>query len=75
MHSRKAALKQVSSFLKESAEVTTTYSATMRRLRKDQPDKVLDFMKAFKKAFDQAIDEKLDDSESIALMEAIQMIE
>lgn len=75
MYYRKNALKQFSSLIKESAEVTTTYSAMMRKLRKEQPEKVLDFMKAFKKAFDQAVDEKLDDYESVALMEAIQMIE
>lgn len=70
-NSRKMALQ----LIKESTEVTTTYSAMMRKLRKDQPGKVRDFMKAFKNAFDQATAQKLDDSESVALMEAIQMIE
>lgn len=56
-------------------DVTTTYSAVMRDLRKNDPDKVKTFMKAFKEAFDQANGEKLDDVESVALLQALQHID
>ncbi|HVI41802.1 MAG TPA: hypothetical protein VM577_14210 [Anaerovoracaceae bacterium] len=56
-------------------DVTTTYSAIMRNLRKNDPDKLKAFMKAFKEAFDQANSEKLDDVESVALLQALQHID
>lgn len=75
MKNRKAVFFELNNIIKESTEITTTYSAVMRKLRKKHPEKVLDFMKAFHRAFNQAINEKLDDSESVALLEALQMIE
>jgi len=51
-------------------EETETFSAVMRKLNKDEPEKVQEFMKAFKKAFDDAIEDKLDDHQNIALLQA-----
>jgi hypothetical protein len=56
----------------EKTDVITTYSAVMRDLRKNNPDKVKDFMKSFKEAFDRAVDDNLDEAENAALLEAIQ---
>lgn len=48
-----------------------TYSAIIRKLKKEMPEKVEPFMKAFKKAFDQAYLEELPDLESTALLQAL----
>lgn len=58
-----------------TTEVTTTYSAFMRELRKDSPELVTNFMKAFKDAFDRAINDNLEEAENTALLEAMQTIE
>ncbi|HLG26272.1 MAG TPA: hypothetical protein VI423_00635 [Paenisporosarcina sp.] len=51
-----------------------TYSATMRRLHKENPEKVMDFMKAFKQAFDDAVSNKIESVEQTALLQAIKSI-
>ena len=56
-------------------EITTTYSAIMRDLRKNNPEMVNSFMKSFKDAFDRAMEENLEEAENAALLEAIQTIE
>lgn len=61
-------LEILRSIKKESSDVS--YSASMRRLRKNDPENVYQFMKSFKEAFDRAIEEGLDDPENLALMEA-----
>ena len=64
------------SFLKETKaeraaeEDTVSYSATMRKLRKSNPELVRPFMKSFKSAFDNAVNENMEDAEKLALMEA-----
>lgn len=60
---------------KNDMETVTTYSAVMRDLRKNHPDKIKNFMKSFKEAFDQANEERLDDIESVALLQALQHID
>lgn len=50
------------------------YSATMRNLKKESPEKIKPFMIAFKDAFDSAKNQELDGAENIALMEAIKKI-
>lgn len=73
---RKKAFQNAVELIKQSKEVetTTTFSSTMRQLRKDSPNKVKSFMEIFKKAFDAASEQKLDDVEQIALLEALQSI-
>lgn len=61
------------SFLK-TAQDAPSYSATMRKIRKDHPDKVTEFMSSFKEAFDEAMEEGLDNVESVALMQAMKNI-
>lgn len=51
-----------------------SYSAVLRHLRKNNPELVSDFLKAFKEAFDEGMRDDLDDIEQAALMEAIQSI-
>lgn len=73
---RTSAFISLMTIYKESQEVidvTTTYSAVMRDLRKKEPEKVQAFMRSFKDAFDRAVDENLDEAESAALLEAIQI--
>lgn len=53
-------------------EVTTTYSATLRELRKNNPEQVEGFMKFFKEAFEQALQNDLDNLEEVSLLEAYQ---
>lgn len=51
-----------------------SYSAVLRHLRKNNPELVTDFLKAFKEAFDEGVQDDLEDIEQAALMEAIQSI-
>ena len=51
------------------------YSTVMRKLRKEHPEKVTEFMKVFKNAFDEALMQDMDEAESLALMEALQAID
>lgn len=53
-------------------EVTTTYSAALRELRKNNPEQVENFMKFFKEAFEKAIENELDNLEEASLLEAFQ---
>ena len=55
-------------------EITDTYSATMRRLNKEDPEKAKEFMIAFKEAFDDAMDQNIDDGQSVALLQAKEAI-
>ena len=66
-------LEILQSFLKKAQE-SPSYSATMRKLRKDHPEKVVEFMTSFKEAFDTALEDKLEDIESVALMQAIKTV-
>lgn len=51
-----------------------SYSAMMRRVRKEHPELVRDFMKAFKSAFDAGQDQGIDGLETAALMEAVKSV-
>jgi ABC-type nitrate/sulfonate/bicarbonate transport system substrate-binding protein len=51
-----------------------TYSAVMRDLRKNNPEKVEEFMKEFKKAFDSAVENKIDNIEKTCLFEVLNKI-
>lgn len=58
-------------FKKQSqTESTTTFSAKMRELRKNNPKQVISFLKSFKSAFEQACDDRLEDAENVALLQA-----
>jgi hypothetical protein len=75
---RASALLSLMSIYKQAEnnpEVTTTYSAFMRELRKNNPKLVPSFMKAFKDAFDRAMDDNLEEAENAALLEAMQTVE
>lgn len=51
-----------------------SYSATMRKIRKEHPEKVVEFMNAFKRAFDEAQNDEIENIEQVALMQAIKSI-
>lgn len=51
-------------------EETSTYSAMMREINKNQPEIREEFMRKFKDAFDRAMEQNLEDHQTIALMEA-----
>lgn len=51
-----------------------SYSAVLRYLRKNLPEKVNEFLKTYKESFDLGKEEKLDDVEHLALMEAVKTI-
>lgn len=51
-----------------------SYSSIMRRIRKQYPNKVHDFMNAFKAAFDSIQDQNIEGSEQVALMQAIKLV-
>lgn len=55
-------------------EETSTYSAFMRKLNKESPDKVKEFMKVYKDAFDEAMEEELENHQNVALLKAKQEI-
>lgn len=57
-----------------SKETKETFSGAMRKLHKEDPDKVMEFAKAFKEAFDEAMEEGLEDHQSVALLQAKQSI-
>lgn len=64
------------SLLKKAiSEKNISYSAHMRWLRKNHPDRVQEFMKIFKEAFDVAQNEKLDSAEHLALIQAIKSMD
>ena len=52
------------------AEVTDTYSSTMRAINKDNPKKLQQFMKTFKDAFDSALNNDEEYHQDVALEEA-----
>ena len=51
-----------------------SYSAVMRHVRKNSPNKLKQFMKTFKEAFDIGMEDNIPDIEQVALMEAIKTI-
>lgn len=51
-----------------------SYSAIMRQMRKQHPERVKEFMRNFKNAFDAARSEEMDSMEQIALMQAIKSV-
>lgn len=60
-------------------KVDFTYSATIRFLRKEYPDKVRHFLEQFKKTFDQAcvnqdLQEDPDNLEKVCLMETVKKL-
>lgn len=59
---------------KKAAHQDASYSATMREMRQQQPEKVMAFMKSFKEAFDAAISDEMENAEKIALMQALKSI-
>lgn len=73
MQSRLDILK---SFLKEANpnKDDFSYSAVMRRMRKEHPKLVHDFMRAFKNAFDNGQDQNIEGLETVALMEAVKSV-
>jgi hypothetical protein len=66
--------KKILQIIASKKEDTSTFSATMRELNKNSPEKVKDFMKAFKEAFDEAMDQSLEDHQNVALLQAKQKI-
>ena len=51
-------------------ETTDTFSAIMRKLHKEDPEKMIEFAKAFKEAFDDAMEEGIADHQTVALLQA-----
>jgi len=75
---RKKALNDLYGVIKESdnkKNTRLTYSELMRRLNKNAPDKVKDFMSEFKSAFDDAVHEDIDYPEEAALLQTIQSVD
>jgi len=71
---RKKALSYFVELIKIADETVETYSSTIRKLKKEEPEKVIPFMKYFKEAFDQGISEGIEEPEHPALLEALQKI-
>lgn len=73
MQSRIEILK---SFVKEANpnKGDFSYSAIMRKIRQEHPDKIKDFMRAFKNAFDAALAENIEGIEQAALMQAVKSV-
>lgn len=59
----------------EEPKTEYSYSYVMRKLRKGDKDRRLEFQRVFKDSFDEAMDEGLSDPEQIALLAAIKQIE
>jgi hypothetical protein len=51
-----------------------SYSYVMRKLRKNNEDKVREFQIDFKQAFEAALDQDLENPEDVALMQALKKI-
>ncbi len=51
------------------AETTSTFSAEMRELRKNNPEKVMSFLKQFNQSFQNSLQEGIDNPEQAALLE------
>jgi hypothetical protein len=51
------------------AEATSTFSAEMRELRKNNPEKVINFLKQFNISFQNALRESIENPEQAALLE------
>lgn len=50
-------------------EATSTFSAEMRELRKNNPEKVMNFLKQFNNSFQNALRESIENPEQAALLE------
>lgn len=72
MQSRLDILKSL--LKKANSNTDFSYSATMRKIRKEHPEKVTEFMNAFKRAFDEAQNDEIENIEQVALMQAIKSI-
>ena len=59
----------------ETPRVDLSYSYIMRKLRKGDDERRLDFQKAFKKAFDEALIEDVEEPAEVALMVAMKAID
>ncbi len=62
-------------FLLSLADTDASYSATMRKLRKGDKNKLRQFQQAFKKSFDDAYCQGLEPVENIALLAALKKID
>jgi hypothetical protein len=51
-----------------------SYTSTLRKLRKDNPEKVRPFQAEFKKVFENALDEGDEEPEIIALKSALEIL-
>lgn len=61
------------SFAQEKQE-EFSYSAMIRKIRKEHPDKIKSFLQAFKEAFDFGVSKNIDSIEQLALLQAIKTI-
>lgn len=64
-------------FVKISFEIKNdefNYSAIMRKLRKENPELVKEFMSSFKEAFELAYSEAMEDADKISLIQALKTI-
>jgi len=50
-------------------EATSTFSAEMRELRKNNPEKVMNFLKQFNQSFQNSLQEGIENPEQAALLE------
>lgn len=48
-----------------------SYSAALRDIRKNHPDRLKEFLKEYKEAFDQAREQELSQPEMVALTQAL----
>lgn len=74
METRKDFFKYYLKAAKNNSIADFSYSAILRHLRKNLPEKVNEFLKTYKESFDLGKEEKLDDVEHLALMEAVKTI-
>lgn len=56
---------------KAQTNTTSTFSSKMRELRKNNPNLVIPFLKAFKNAFEQGVNDEIENLEQSSLLQAI----
>jgi len=59
----------------KNSKADLSYSYVMRKLRKDDDERRLEFQKAFKEAFDRALEEDVEEPAEIALMVAMEAVD
>jgi hypothetical protein len=59
----------------EHPRVDLSYSYLMRKLRKGDPERRLEFQRVFKDSFEEALEEDLEEPESVALVAAMKVID